>query len=161
MQKLIPYGEPARSAAFPERHVMSLSFNSPFDALFALQRALDSRLGVEWGSSTAGAGAYPPINVFAQGDDFVAVTELPGVHKNDLQLEAKENTIRIFGKKAIDYGEGASLHRRERVSGVFDRTLSLPVDINPDGIRAEYRDGVLALSIPRAESQKPRAIKIA
>jgi HSP20 family protein len=52
------------------------------------------------------------------------------------------------------------VHRRERVSGVFDRTLSVPIQINPDGIKAEYRDGILALFIPRAESEKPKSIKI-
>jgi HSP20 family protein len=139
---------------------MMTNFNDPFEALFALQRALDSRLGSEWGTSTAGAGVYPPINVFQQGDDFVALIELPGVDKTDLQLEAKENTIRISGKKKIDYDQRQSIHRRERIGGVFDRTLSLPVAINPDGIRAELHDGVLALSIPRAESEKPRTIKI-
>ena len=99
-------------------------------------------------------------HVFQQGDDFVAVVELPGVDKADLQIEAKENTIRISGKKIINDGEGASIHRRERVWGVFDRTFSIPIQIEPDGIRAEYRDGILALHIPRAESQKPRTIKI-
>jgi HSP20 family protein len=77
-----------------------------------------------------------------------------------LQIEAKENTIRISGEKTINYDDGASVHRRERVSGVFDRTLSIPVYIDPDAIRAEYRDGVLALVIPRAEREKPRTIKI-
>lgn len=141
---------------------MMPSSNNPFEALFALQRALDARLGTEWTEAgTTGGGSYPPINVFEQGDDFVAVIELPGVDKNDLQLEAKENTIRISGKKTINYDERASVHRRERIWGVFDRTLSLLIEIDPDAIRAEYRDGVLALFIPRAESQKPRTIKIA
>jgi HSP20 family protein len=112
------------------------------------------------GSRTTAMGSYPPINVFQKGEDFVAVVELPGVDKGELQLEAKENTIRIWGRKAIDYDAGASMHRRERVSGVFDRTISVPIEIEPDGIQAEYRDGVLALFIPRAESQKPRTIKI-
>jgi HSP20 family protein len=137
------------------------NFSDPFEALFALQRAVDAHLASDWmGSRTAAGGAYPPINIFQKGDDFVAVVELPGVDKSDLQIEAKENTIRISGRKAIDYDEGASVHRRERVSGVFDRTLAVPIEIEPDGIQAEYRDGVLALFIPRAESQKPRTIKI-
>ena len=134
------------------------NYNDPFEALFALQRALDARLDSDWmGDSTAGNGSYP---LFQKGDDFVAVVELPAVNKDDLQIEAKENTIRIFGNKAITYEKDASIHRRERLSGVFDRTLSFPIQINPDGIRAEYRDGVLALDIPRAESEKPRTIKI-
>ena len=86
--------------------------------------------------------------------------ELPGVDKDDLQIEAKESTVRISGKKTPNYGGNASVHRRERLFGVFDRTLSLPVQIDADAIRAEYRDGLLALFIPRAASEKPRSIKI-
>ena len=109
---------------------------------------------------TTSRGPFPPINVFQQGDDVLAIIELPGVSKSDLQIQAKENSIRIFGKKTVDYPDEASLHRRERVSGEFDRTLSFPVQIEPDGIKAEYRDGILALFLPRAESDKPRTIKI-
>ncbi len=137
------------------------NFADPFETLFALQRALESRLASDWmGRGTAAIGSYPPINVFQQKDDFVAIIELPGINKEDLKLEAKENTIRISGKKTVSYQEGASVHRRERVWGDFDRTLSLPIQIDPDGIRAEYRDGLLAILIPRAESDKPRTIKV-
>jgi HSP20 family protein len=137
------------------------NFNDPFAAMTALQRALESRLKSEWiGASTSGAGSYPPINIFQQNDDFVAVIELPGVDKDDVQIEAKESTVRISGKKTPNYGGNASVHRRERLFGVFDRTLSLPVQIDADAIRAEYRDGLLALFIPRAASEKPRSIKI-
>jgi HSP20 family protein len=140
---------------------MFASFNDPFEALFALQRALDARIASDWmGQGTAAIGSFPPINVFQKGEDFVAIVELPGIDKNDLEIEAKENTIRIRGKKTIAYGEHASVHRRERISGVFDRTLSVPIRIEPDRIKAEYRDGILALFIPRADADKPRAIKI-
>jgi HSP20 family protein len=140
---------------------MSLNLHDPFDALFTLQRALDARRGSEWmGRGTAASGSYPPVNIFQQGDDFIAVLEVPGVGKDNLAIEAKENTIRISGRKAIDYGEDTSVHRRERLSGVFDRTIALPIDINPESVRAEYHDGVLALFIPRAEHEKPRTIKI-
>jgi HSP20 family protein len=140
---------------------MLTRFNSPFDAIFALQRALDAQRESDWlGSGTAGIGAFPPINIFQLGDDFVAIVELPGVDKVDLQIEAKESTIRICGKKAIDYEASASVHRRERTSGSFDRTFSVPIQIDPEAIRAEHRDGVLTLTIPRAQSQKPRSIKI-
>jgi HSP20 family protein len=133
----------------------------PIDALFDLQRALDSRLDSGWLSdTTSGTGAFPPINVFQQGDDLVAILEVPGVGKQDLDIQVKGNALRISGKKAIAYPEGASLHRRERLGGSFDRTLTVPMQINADGIKAEYRDGVLALFIPRAESDKPRSIKI-
>ena len=109
---------------------------------------------------TTSQGPFPPINVFQQGSDLLAIIELPGIDKSSLQVEAKENTIRIAGKKAIAYTEGVSVHRRERVAGEFDRTISLPVDLEPDGIKAEYRDGILALYLPRSERDKPRTITI-
>lgn len=140
---------------------MLMTLTDPFDTLFRLQRELDSRLASAWlEDGTAAMGAYPPINVFQQGHDFVAVIEMPGVAKANIELHAKDSTIRISGKKEINYGDKVSVHRRERIAGTFDRTITLPVRIDPDGIKAEVRDGVLALFIPRAESDKPRAISI-
>ena len=140
---------------------MVVRFGDPFGALLDLQRALESRTASDWlRGSTAASGTFPPINMFQQGDNFVAIVELPGIDRKQLNVEAKENRIRISGQKAVSYDEGVSLHRRERVSGVFDRTLSVPVRIDADKMRAEYRDGILALFIPRAESDKPKAITI-
>jgi len=136
---------------------MIYGVGDPFETLLAMQRALESRFASDW---MGGRTTYPPINVFQRGNDFVAIIKLPGLDKDDLEIEAKENAIRISGKKTIKYEQTASVHRRERVSGVFDRTISVPIEIDPDGITAQYRDGVLALLIPRAESEKPRTIKI-
>lgn len=141
---------------------MVATFSDPFEALFDLQRALEARRASDWlQDATTSMGPFPPINVFQQGEDYLAIIELPGVNKDDLEVQAKENLIRISGKKTINYKEGVSVHRRERVSGEFDRTLSIPVQVDPDGIKAEFRNGVLALFLPRAESDKPRSIKIA
>jgi HSP20 family protein len=140
---------------------MVMGYADPFDTLFAFQRALENRLSSDWlGAGTAAGGAYPPLNVFQQGDDLVAIVEMPGVNKEDLNIQAKENTIRIAGQKAIDYPENVSLHRRERLSGVFDRTLVVPMQIDTDRMQAEYKDGLLALFIPRAETDKPRSIEV-
>jgi HSP20 family protein len=140
---------------------MITTFADPFDALFNLQRAVDARLASDWlQDQTASQGPFPPINVFQQGDDLLAIVELPGVEKSSLEVQAKENTIRIAGKKVISYPEDVSVHRRERISGEFDRTLSFPVQVDPDRIKAEYRDGILALSLPRSEREKPRTITI-
>jgi HSP20 family protein len=137
------------------------SLGDPFSAMLALQRALDSRLKSNWMEvTTTGSGAFPPTNIFQQGDDFVAILELPGIDRSDLQIEAKENTVRVLGKKKIGFDDKASVHRRERSSGAFDRTISLPIAIEVEGIRAEYRDGILTLNMPRAASAKPRAIEI-
>jgi HSP20 family protein len=138
-----------------------IASSNALDALFDFQRALESRLESDWlRGATAGTGAFPPINVFQQGDNLVAIIELAGVDKSDLEIQAKDRTIRISGKKKVAYPEKVSLHRRERLSGTFDRTLTVPIQIDAERIKAEYRDGVLALFVPRAESDKPRSISI-
>jgi HSP20 family protein len=140
---------------------MVTRFGDPFEALLNLQSALDARLQSGWLQDfTTSRGPFPPINVFQQGDDILAIIELPGIDKNNLQIQAKENTIRISGKKSVDYPSGVSVHRRERVGGEFDRTLSLPVQLDPERIKAEYQDGILALFLPRSERDKPRTIEI-
>ena len=86
------------------------------DALFDFQRALDARLESDWlQGATTGTGAFPPINVFQQDDNLVAILELAGVNKSDLEIQAKDNIIRISGKKEATYKENGSVHRRERV----------------------------------------------
>jgi HSP20 family protein len=140
---------------------MITAFADPFETLLNLQRALEARTASDWlQNQTTSQGPFPPINLFQQGHDILAVVELPGVDKNDLQIQAKNNTIRISGRKAVTYPEGVSLHRRERVKGEFDRTITLPVQIDADHIKAEYRDGILALFLPRSESDKPRTISV-
>jgi HSP20 family protein len=105
---------------------------------------------------TAAIGSYPPINIFQQGHDLVAIVELPGVDKSELQIKAKEGLIRLSGRKAVSYDEGTSMHRRERLSGVFDRTLAMPVKIDPDGVKAEYRDGYSRCSSAAPKARNPR-----
>jgi HSP20 family protein len=140
---------------------MPVRFADPIDALFRLQRALDQRLDSDWlEDATTGTGAFPPINVFQQGTDFAAFIEMPGVRKEDLALEASGSTIRISGKKIVDYGDKASIHRRERVAGSFDRTITLPIEVDANRIAADYRNGMLVLTLPRAESDKPKSIKV-
>lgn len=140
---------------------MITAFDDTFDTLFNLQRALEARLTSDWlHDLTASPGPFPPINVFQQGDHVLAIIELPGIEKSSLQIQAQENTIRIAGKKTASYPANVSVHRRERIFGDFDRTISLPVELDPDGIKAEYQDGILALFLPPSERAKPRSIKI-
>lgn len=133
-----------------------------FESLFNLQRALDTYRTSTWlESSPSGSGPFPPLNVFRKGDDFVVITELPGIDKDGLEIQAKGNTIRIAGTKSVAHPDKAGVHRRERLGGRFDRAVTVPVEIDAEKIRAEYRDGILALFLPRAERDKPRTIKLA
>jgi len=137
-------------------------FADPFDALASLQQAMDALRASSWlASGPSSGGSYPPMNVFRKGDDFIIIAEVPGIKKSDLTVQVKGNTLRLAGSKAVSYPEKASLHRRERLSGRFDRAVTLPVEIDPDGVKAESRDGILALFLPRAARDKPRSIQVA
>jgi HSP20 family protein len=141
---------------------MMAVFSDPFDALSNFQQALDAFRASSWlEAGPSGGGAYPPMNVFRKGDDFVIITEIPGVKKSDLDIQVKGRTLRLSGVKKVEYPQNAAVHRRERLAGRFDRAVTLPVEINPDAVKAEYRDGILALYLPRAASDKPKSIKIA
>ncbi len=136
-------------------------FGDPFDALGSLQQALDSFRSSSWlTSGPSGGGSYPPMNVFRKGDDFIIITEVPGIKKSDLQVQVKGSTIRLSGSKAVTYPDKAGVHRRERLSGRFDRAMTLPVEIDADRVKAECRDGILALYLPRAERDKPRSVQV-
>ena len=140
---------------------MTMTYSDPFDAMFQFQQALDAFRASDWlESSLSGTGAFPPINVFRKGDDVVIVAEVPGVKKDDLRIDVKGSTIRIAGAKTAGHGDKASVHRRERLSGRFDRAVTVPVEIDADRVKAECRDGILALYLPRAERDKPKSIKI-
>jgi HSP20 family protein len=137
-------------------------FPDPFDALSSLQQALDTFRTSGWlASGPSGGGSYPPVNVFRKGDDFVVITEVPGIAKSDLEVQVKGNTIRLAGTKSVTYPEKASLHRRERLAGRFDRAVTLPVEIDADAVKAECHNGILALFLPRAERDKPKSIQVA
>jgi HSP20 family protein len=136
-------------------------FPDPFNTLLGLQEALEAFRKSGWlQTSLSGEGSYPPLNIFRKGDDFVLVAEVPGVSKTDLDLKIKDNTIQLSGTKKIAIPEKASLHRRERLGGRFDRSVTLPVEVDPERVQAECRDGILALFLPRAERDKPRSINI-
>jgi HSP20 family protein len=136
-------------------------FPDPFNPLLGLQEALEAFRASGWlQSGPSGGGSYPPLNIFRKGDDLVLIAEVPGISKSDLDVQVKGRTIRLSGTKAVEYGKTASLHRRERLAGRFDRSVALPVEVNVESVKAEYRAGLLALFLPRAERDKPRSIKI-
>jgi len=136
-------------------------FPDPFDTLLGLQQALDAFRESNWlGASPSSSGSYPPFNVFRKGEDFVIIAEVPGVKKSDLDVQVKDSTIRVSGTRSVSYPEKASLHRRERLGGRFDRTVTLPIEVDADGVKADCRDGILALFLPRAERDKPKSIRV-
>ena len=136
-------------------------FPDPFGTLVDLQKALDVFRQSDWlQSSPSAGGSYPPLNIFRKGDGLALVAEVPGINRSDLEIQVNGRTIRLAGSKSVQYPENASVHRRERLQGRFDRSITLPIEVDQDGISAECRDGVLILTLPRAERDTPRSIRI-
>ena len=127
----------------------------------AIQRAVEQARDTNYfQAGTTGRGVYPFINLFEKDGDLVLATELPGVKKEELTLEVREDVLRLAGTRKIDYGKEVSCHRLERKGFSFDRSLKLPFRIEGEKIQAELKDGLLMVFLPRAESDKPKKIII-
>ena len=88
------------------------------------------------------------------------VAELPGLNKDALQTDVKGREIRIRGTRTVDIADGASVHRRGRRARAFDRSVVAAAQIDRDGVRADYRDGLRAVHLSRAQTDHPRSIQI-
>ena len=107
-----------------------------------------------------GRSAAVPASVWTS-DDAIAVTlEVPGVAKDQLQIEATADTLTVSGERRVPEVNGTWLSR-ERTSGRFSRTIALPWRIDPERVEARLTDGVLTVVLRRAESDKPRKIALA
>ncbi len=136
-------------------------FSNAFDTLLRIQNAVEASKNADFfGLDTSGPGSNLTVNVFEKEDDLVLFAEIPGVKKDDVQIEIKENLIRLSGHRKIDYPEESSVHRVERRNIKFDRTLKLPIRVDADQVKAEYKDGILKISLLRAESDKPRLVVV-
>lgn len=140
---------------------MFARFANAFDTLSNIQNAVEAaRRSDYFGYSTTQRGAYPSVNLFQEDDNTVLTAELPGLKKEEINLEIKDNLIRISGKREISYPEKSSVHRLERRNFNFDRTIKLPVKVDANLAKAEYQNGILKVVLPRAESDKPKSIEI-
>lgn len=137
-------------------------FSNAIDNLLAIQNALEAAQRDDYFElGTTYRGGFPAVDLFQENDDTVLTAELPGLKKEDIAIEIKDNLFRISGERKIEYPENASIHRLERRSRRFDRTIKLPVKVDTDKVKAEYANGVLKVVLPRAESDKPRQIQVA
>jgi HSP20 family protein len=106
-------------------------------------------------------GEFPLINVWMDGDRAIVTSELPGMEANDVDISVAGKTATLRGSRSTDAScEGECRHRQERWSGKFSRSLELPFLIDQDKVEAKFSKGVLRLTLPRAEADKPRKISI-
>lgn len=107
------------------------------------------------------SGRFPRIDVAEYADKSVLVAELPGVAKEDVKVTVKDGVVEIAGeRKAHVLPENAGWVRNEIRNGKFSRSLELPHEVDVNGIAAELTNGVLRVTLPKAEAAKPREIRI-
>jgi HSP20 family protein len=141
----------------------AVNFGNAFDQLDRMRRQFERMLGDDYSVQRGflGAGVFPQINLTENTENFYIRAELPGVKTNEIEMQATAKALSISGERTIEAeNEGVRYHRREREAGKFSRIITMPTEINPDGIKAKMRDGILTIVIPKAEAVKPRQINI-
>jgi HSP20 family protein len=143
------YDWPIESNAFSELNRM----RSEMESLFG---RLSESLPMGFGP-----GVFPLINVTEDNDRLYVRAELPGIKANEIEISATGSGLSIAGeRKLAAEKEVASYHRRERESGVFRRTITLPSDIDSNRVEAHYNNGILTVTLPKAEVSKPKQITV-
>ena len=104
---------------------------------------------------------YPAVDMFDDGDTIVIKAELPGMDKKDISVDIEDRVLTLSGERSYDKEvKEENYYRRERSHGTFKRAFNLPSDVDSDKIKADFKDGVLKVEIPKPEEQKPKQITV-
>lgn len=134
--------------------------STPFDPFRSFDRTFDRLFNDPVRGTAVGAGAIMPMDLYRSGESFVAHIDLPGVDPSSIDIDVEDRTLTVRAERRAPEEEGAQWLARERPTGTFARQLSLGRGLALDSIEADYRDGVLSLTIPVAEEAKPRKISV-
>jgi HSP20 family protein len=139
----------------PFRDVATLQdrINRIFNESFGGSRDLNDEVGLyDW---------RPPVDIYETDDGIVLKAELPGINKEDVSVEVKDNVLTLKGERLLDPDiKDENYYRKERSFGKFNRSFSLQEQIKPDLIKASFKDGVLTVEIPRPEEEKPKQVTV-
>lgn len=103
----------------------------------------------------------PNVDISESDDAFEVIAEIPGMSKDDIKISIKENVLTLTGeKKQEEKTDKKNYHRVERMYGQFQRSFRLPNSVKSDDIKAKYQNGVLSITIPKAEEVKPKEIEV-
>jgi len=110
---------------------------------------------------TAASATYPLINVYDDKDNMVVTAELPGAAKEKVSITFSDGVLTIAGRQVVPSSvKNMSAVRRERTEGDFEKTITIPTKINQNGINASFSNGILTITLPKAEEAKPKTITI-
>jgi len=128
-----------------------------------MQREMNKMMGGFSFERPLGAAVFPAINAWTTEDEEIVTAQLPGVNPDDIELAIVNDVLTISGERMAADGETNGekrYHRRERVSGKFSRSMQLAFAVAADKVTAGYENGVLKVTLPRAEADKPRKITV-
>ena len=106
------------------------------------------------------ASSYPLLNISEDDDRVYVEAELPGMEMNDLDILVQGNQLSIKGQRPKPSSEDKTWHRQERGYGKFSRLVELPFDLDQTKVEAQFRNGVLTITLPKREESKPRRIEV-
>jgi HSP20 family protein len=126
-----------------------------------IDRLLESPLNELARTSQLLNGLDPALDIFEDKDTFVVKVELPGMKKEDIEVSLHDGSLSISGERKNEKKwADAEVYREERNFGRFQRTLALPARVAADKIKGQYKDGILTVTLPKAEEAKPRQIEV-
>ena len=137
----------------------------PMREMMTLREAMDQLFNDAFtrprSTSTSGVSIVPAFDLFETGDEVVVKANLPGMKAEDVQISVTNGILTLHGEvKQETEKKEATWHLFERRYGIFERSVSLPTDVQTDKAKADFEDGVLTISLPKAETVKPRTISI-
>jgi HSP20 family protein len=106
------------------------------------------------------SGWTPALDLYQNNDNIVAVVELPGMRKEDIEISLQDGTLTISGERKEETGPENGATRTERFTGKFRRSVTLPTRVDASKVSASYKDGVLTVTLSKAEEAKPKQIQI-
>lgn len=118
--------------------------------------------GADWTYPDSATAAWvPPVDVLEQPEAIRIMAELPGVKPEDVKISVEGNVLTVHGtKQQVAEERTERVHRYERTYGAFERTFTLPATVDAEHIKAGYENGVLTITLPKAEQAKPRQIAV-
>ncbi len=125
-----------------------------------MDRLLDSALRATSSARALPRVTHPSLQLLDDGETFVLTVEVPGVRREDLKIEATEDTLSVSGSRKVGAPEGAAALRRERQDWSFSKTFRLPAPLQVDAISAELSDGMLTVRAPKKPEVLPKTIEI-
>jgi len=138
------------------------SLSSTLDRMLTLNRAFDQAFNTGW--SAEARTWVPAIDVVETKDAYVLYAELPGVDASQVDIKFEQNVLTLRGTKPsalnVDKDGELRVFAAERVSGGFERSLRLPEFVDADKISADFTNGLLTITVPKAQAAQPRKIEI-